>query len=133
MLSDFKNQFEKIHDDQVLTLAERKNLVPGHLRFDLEDAVLYAYWCLNFYDDPLFMEILKLTKRFQGRRDLAELLASQGAYMRLSNEETEEHVLLCQLAFDISVERGYSEMIHNLILTKSGKITVTRQMVETFI
>lgn len=79
------------------------------------------------------MEILKVTKRFQGRRDFQELFASQGAYMRLSNEDTEEHKELCQVAFEISVDRGYSEMIHNLILTKSDKISVTWTMIESFI
>lgn len=37
------------------------------------------------------------------------------------------------MAFEISVERGYSEMIHNLILTKSDKISVSWPMIETFI
>lgn len=64
-LAKFKKCLQKQdHGNQILTSTEKIALIPPNLREDLEEAVLYMYFAVRYYDEHIFKVLLTRTNRF---------------------------------------------------------------------
>lgn len=92
MIVDFDEAIKRSNLGQEVELThERLKLIPGHLQYDLDDAIVYAYLTLLYFDEHLFTAIVKKTNKFKGRRDYQDLFSFGPAYFLLSDESSFQH------------------------------------------
>ncbi len=55
-------------------------MIPMNLREDLQEAVLYAYFSVRYYDEHIFKVIQTRTNNFSGDRNLNQLLGKERSF-----------------------------------------------------
>jgi hypothetical protein len=96
---------------------------------DLNEAVLYAYFAIRYFDDHMFMIIQTRTNKFTGDRNLQQLFAR--GYQSLSLENSYARHQLNKLAFEISLEKDYYDVAFHFIET--GQVNITWDMIRKMI
>jgi len=88
----------------------------------LEEALLYAYYAINYLDEEAFRAVLGRTNRFQGRSDLQRLLGGERSYQKLVNKGHSREKLE-QKAFEVSIKKDYIDVSVHFLETTSVYIT----------
>jgi hypothetical protein len=113
----------------ITTSTEKIALIPTNLREDLNEAVLYIYFAIRYYDEHIFKVILTRTNRFGTNRELNQLLTKD--FNSLTIENSYSRYRLNQIAFEIALDKDYRDVAFHFIET--GQIQITWEMIRKMI
>jgi hypothetical protein len=113
--------------NSIISVSEQIALIPKNLDSDLNEAVLYAYFAVQYYNEHLFRVICTKTDKFSSNFEFNQLLGKESSYSQLSIENSFSRFRLCQIAFQISLNKDYGDIADHFIM--SGKVHITWEMI----
>ena len=64
----------------ITTSAEKISQLPVNLKEDLNEAILYLYFSVRYFDEHMYKVILTRTNRFSANKDLNQLLGKDRSF-----------------------------------------------------
>ena len=69
-------------------MSEQINAIPINLKDDLDEALLYAYFAIIYYNEQIFKIINTRTDKFSSNFEYNSLLGKENSYSILTSEDT---------------------------------------------
>lgn len=95
----------------------------------MDEALLYVYFAVRYYDEHIFKVILTRTNRFSQNRDLHQLLSKD--FNNLTTENSYSRYRLNQIAFEVALDKDYIDVAFHFIET--SQIHISWEMVRKMI
>ena len=90
--------------------------LPPEIHDDPDEALLYLYFSVRFYDDHMYKVILSMTKNMAlAAPDVQLLFRDAKSWQRLTADESYDKFKLNQLAFEVAIEKDYMDVGYHFI------------------
>lgn len=108
-------------------------MLPNELKDDPDEALLYLYYSVRYFDEHMFKVILQCTNNMSlASTDIQMIFRDKRSYQRLTNEDSMDRDKLNQLAFEVAVDKDYTDVAYHFIEMKLVRITwdMIRRMLQ---
>lgn len=103
--------------------------LPPELKEDPDEALLYLYWSIRYYDEHMYKVILSMTNNLSmAAADVQIIFKDAKSYYRLTSDNSYDRHKLNQLAFEITIDKDYMDIACHFI--ENGDITITWDMIR---
>ena len=103
--------------------------LPPELKEDPDEALLYLYWSVRYYDEHMFKVILSMTSNLSlAAVDVQIIFRDPKSFFRLTSDNSYDRFKLNQLAFEISLDKDYIDVACHFI--ENGDVTITWEMIR---
>mmetsp|Transcript_22917 Transcript_22917/g.22223 ORF Transcript_22917/g.22223 Transcript_22917/m.22223 type:complete len:154 (+) Transcript_22917:94-555(+) len=131
-LQNFKKVMSKSEiGNQIISTQEKIKFIPLSLEDDLEEAVLYAYFSIQYLNQHIFKIICTRTHKFESNIEFQTLLGKERSYENLSKENSYSRFRLNQIAFQIAIDKDYFDVADHFIT--GGTVHITWDMIRKMI
>lgn len=129
-LSKFRNLLQKKDSGAQVSLSQEKmQALPDSLRSDPDEALLYLYFAVRYYDEHMFKVVLSLTENMRlAASDIQRMFRDARSFHRLSVHDGFDRFRLNQLAFEIALDKDYMDIAFHFI--ENGLVHITWEMIR---
>ena len=114
---------------QVQLTHEKMQALPGHLKDDPDEALLYLYYSVRYYDEQMFKVILQRTNNLSLAAVEVQLMFKDArSFHRLTTEDDYDRFKLNQLAFEVALDKDYMDVAYHFI--ENGLVQITWEMIR---
>ena len=103
--------------------------LPPELKDDPDEALLYLYFSVRYYDEHMFKVILSLTNNMAlAAPDVRIIFRDSKSFHRLTSDDAFDKFKLNQLSFEIALEKDYKDVA--LMFIENGLVHITWEMIR---
>jgi hypothetical protein len=95
---------------------EKLALLPITLESDPDEALLYLYFCVRYYDEQIFKVILTRTHYLTGSTpEIEKMMRDPRIFSRLTDESSFDKYTLNQVSFETAIDKDYMDIAFHFI------------------
>ena len=103
--------------------------LPADLKTDPDESLLYLYFSIRYYDEHMFKVILSMTNNMaMAAPDVQIIFKDNRSFHRLTTDDSYDRFKLNQLAFEIAINKDYTDMAYHFI--ENGLVHITWEMIR---
>ena len=98
-------------------------LLPISLETDANEALLYLYFCVRYYDEHMFKVILSRTNHLEGAHpDIEKMMRDPRIFGRLTDDKSFDRYSLNSIAFETAIDKDYMDIAFHFI--ENGLVSI---------
>jgi hypothetical protein len=129
-LANFKTLIAKRDAGNKVSMTQEKlALLPISLESDPNEALLYLYFCVRYFDEHLFKVILSRTNHIEGGDpEIEKMMKDPRIFNRLTDEKSFDRYSLNQIAFETALDKDYMDIAFHFI--ENNLVSINWEMVR---